>query len=72
MKKIVHLIIAILVVFVFEGSSQKAPNQQYFDSLVVNLETLGEEVRKKVFQDSGIELQWEIMRVGEPTPEKPK
>jgi len=35
-----------------------------------DLESLGEEVRKKVFQDSGIELQWEIMRVGQPTPEK--
>ncbi|MCR9273462.1 MULTISPECIES: UDP-N-acetylmuramate dehydrogenase [Mameliella] len=30
------------------------------------LEGLGEEVRKKVFQHSGIELHWEIMRVGEP------
>lgn len=31
-----------------------------------DLEGLGEEVRKKVFQHSGIELQWEIKRVGEP------
>lgn len=31
-----------------------------------DLEMLGEEVRKKVFQSKGIELQWEIMRVGEP------
>ncbi|QBY00949.1 UDP-N-acetylmuramate dehydrogenase [Rhodophyticola sp. CCM32] len=31
-----------------------------------DLEGLGEEVRKKVFQHSGIELQWEIMRVGDP------
>lgn len=31
-----------------------------------DLEGLGEEVRKKVFQHSGIELTWEIMRVGEP------
>ncbi|WP_375691400.1 UDP-N-acetylmuramate dehydrogenase [Pseudooceanicola sp. LIPI14-2-Ac024] len=30
------------------------------------LEGLGEEVRKRVFQSSGIELEWEIMRVGEP------
>ena len=30
-----------------------------------DLETLGEEVRKKVFQSSGITLEWEIMRVGE-------
>lgn len=30
-----------------------------------DLESLGEEVRKRVFQSSGIELHWEIMRVGE-------
>jgi UDP-N-acetylmuramate dehydrogenase len=34
-----------------------------------DLEGLGEEVRKKVFQTSGIELVWEIMRVGEATPD---
>jgi UDP-N-acetylmuramate dehydrogenase len=31
-----------------------------------DLENLGEEVRKRVFQNSGIRLEWEIMRVGEP------
>ncbi|SFD54490.1 UDP-N-acetylmuramate dehydrogenase [Roseivivax sediminis] len=31
-----------------------------------DLEGLGEEVRKNVFQSSGISLHWEIMRVGEP------
>ena len=31
-----------------------------------DLEELGEEVRKRVFQHSGITLEWEIMRVGEP------
>lgn len=31
-----------------------------------DLEGLGEEVRKRVFQASGITLEWEIMRVGEP------
>ena len=30
-----------------------------------DLETLGEKVRKKVFENSGIELQWEIKRIGE-------
>ena len=30
-----------------------------------DLENLGEEVRKKVFENSGIELQWEIKRIGE-------
>ena len=34
-----------------------------------DLEELGEEVRKKVFKNSGISLEWEIMRVGEPAPE---
>ena len=33
-----------------------------------DLEGLGEEVRKRVFQHSGIELQWEFMRVGETAP----
>ena len=33
-----------------------------------DLEGLGEEVRKRVFQTSGIELNWEIMRVGETAP----
>jgi UDP-N-acetylmuramate dehydrogenase len=32
-----------------------------------DLEMLGEEVRKRVFLKSGIELVWEIMRVGVPT-----
>ena len=31
-----------------------------------DLENLGEDVRKRVFQNSGITLEWEIMRVGEP------
>jgi len=35
-----------------------------------DLENLGEKVRKMVFQHSGIELVWEIMRVGEPAAEK--
>jgi UDP-N-acetylmuramate dehydrogenase len=30
-----------------------------------DLENLGEEVRKKVFENCGIQLEWEIMRVGE-------
>ncbi len=38
------------------------------DATAADLEGLGEEVRKKVFQTSGIELHWEIMRVGETAP----
>ena len=33
-----------------------------------DLEGLGEKVRKKVYDSSGITLEWEIMRVGETTP----
>ena len=33
-----------------------------------DLEGLGEEVREKVLAHSGIRLEWEIMRVGEPAP----
>ena len=40
------------------------------DATAADLEGLGEEVRKKVFQSSGIELHWEIMRVGEPAPDR--
>jgi UDP-N-acetylmuramate dehydrogenase len=39
------------------------------DATAADLENLGEEVRKRVFQNSGIELEWEIMRVGEPSAE---
>lgn len=34
-----------------------------------DLEGLGEEVRKKVYASSGITLEWEIMRIGEPQPD---
>ncbi|WP_370230903.1 UDP-N-acetylmuramate dehydrogenase [Cognatishimia sp.] len=35
------------------------------EATAADLETLGEKVRKKVFENSGIELQWEIKRIGE-------
>jgi len=38
------------------------------DATAADLEGLGEEVRKKVYDTSGIALEWEIMRVGEPAP----
>ena len=31
-----------------------------------DLEGLGEEVRKTVYDSSGITLEWEIMRIGDP------
>ncbi|KCV83112.1 UDP-N-acetylenolpyruvoylglucosamine reductase [Actibacterium atlanticum] len=40
------------------------------DASAHDLESLGEEVRKRVFQNSGIKLEWEIKRVGEPAPQK--
>lgn len=48
--------------------SEKHPNflVNTGDASAADLEGLGEEVRKRVFQHSGIQLQWEIMRVGEP------
>lgn len=33
-----------------------------------DLETLGEEVRRRVRETSGVELRWEIRRIGEPAP----
>lgn len=55
------------------GGAQMSPMHSNFlvntgSATAEDLEGLGEEVRKKVFQHSGIELHWEIMRVGEPAP----
>ncbi|MEM6308448.1 MAG: UDP-N-acetylmuramate dehydrogenase [Pseudomonadota bacterium] len=36
------------------------------DATAADLESLGEMVRKKVYENSGLTLEWEIMRVGEP------
>ncbi|MEM8822512.1 MAG: UDP-N-acetylmuramate dehydrogenase [Pseudomonadota bacterium] len=38
------------------------------DATAADLEGLGEAVRKRVFETSGLTLEWEIMRVGEPGP----
>ena len=35
------------------------------NATATDLESLGEQVRKRVFQTAGIELEWEIMRIGE-------
>ena len=53
------------------GGAQMSPMHSNFlinagGATAADLENLGEEVRKRVFQNSGIALQWEIMRVGEP------
>lgn len=37
------------------------------DATAEQIESLGEEVRRRVFETSGIELRWEIRRIGLPT-----
>lgn len=53
------------------GGAQMSPMHPNFlvntgQATADDLERLGEEVRKKVFQHSGIQLEWEIKRVGDP------
>lgn len=53
------------------GGAQMSPKHSNFlintgGASAADLEELGEEVRKRVFEHSGITLEWEIMRVGEP------
>ena len=53
------------------GGAQMSPMHSNFlinagGATAADLENLGEEVRKKVYETSGLTLQWEIMRVGEP------
>lgn len=57
------------------GGAQMSPKHPNFlintgAASAADLENLGELVRKRVFQNSGIDLKWEIMRVGEPAREK--
>jgi UDP-N-acetylmuramate dehydrogenase len=57
-----------------KGGAQMSPKHANFlintgTATAADLEGLGEDVRKRVFQQSGITLEWEIMRVGEPAPE---
>ena len=54
-----------------KGGAQMSPKHPNFlvntgDATAADLEGLGEEVRQRVFDHSGIRLEWEIMRVGEP------
>ncbi|MEM1237918.1 MAG: UDP-N-acetylmuramate dehydrogenase [Pseudomonadota bacterium] len=56
------------------GAAQMSPKHSNFlintgGATAADLEGLGEEVRKKVYENSGIKLKWEIMRVGEPVPD---
>ena len=36
------------------------------DATSADIETLGEEVKRRVYENSGVELEWEIRRVGRP------
>ena len=52
------------------GGAQMSPKHPNFlintgGATAAELEGLGEEVRKKVYDSSGITLEWEIMRIGE-------
>ncbi|SDW62844.1 UDP-N-acetylmuramate dehydrogenase [Ruegeria halocynthiae] len=54
-----------------QGGAQMSPKHPNFlintgTATAADLEGLGEEVRKKVYETSGITLEWEIMRVGDP------
>ena len=56
------------------GGAQMSPMHSNFlvntgGASAADLEGLGEEVRERVFEHSGIRLEWEIMRVGKPAPE---
>ena len=61
--------------FRFGGAmmNEKHPNflTNADDATAFELESLGELVRKKVFETSGIRLEWEIMRVGLPGDDGP-
>ncbi|MBW4707836.1 UDP-N-acetylmuramate dehydrogenase [Roseobacter sp. YSTF-M11] len=53
-----------------QGGAQMSEKHSNFlintgDATAADLEGLGEEVRKKVYAQSGITLEWEIMRIGE-------
>lgn len=52
------------------GGAQMSPKHANFlintgDATAADLEGLGEDVRKKVYDSCGITLEWEIMRIGE-------
>lgn len=56
------------------GGAQMSPMHANFmintgGASAADLEALGEEVRKRVFESQGLTLEWEIMRVGDPAAE---
>jgi UDP-N-acetylmuramate dehydrogenase len=58
------------------GGAQMSPKHPNFlvntgTATAADLESLGEEVRKKVFQATGHALHWEVIRVGTPARSHP-
>ena len=58
------------------GGAQMSPKHPNFlvnfdKASAADLESLGEEVRKKVFQATGHALEWEVIRVGTPARSHP-
>jgi UDP-N-acetylmuramate dehydrogenase len=56
------------------GGAQISPMHANFlvnagGATAADLEGLGERVRKRVYETQGLQLDWEIMRVGEPAPD---
>ena len=41
------------------------------DATAADLEALGEEVKRRVFETSGVALEWEIKRIGVAAPRGP-
>jgi UDP-N-acetylmuramate dehydrogenase len=55
------------------GGAQMSPMHPNFlvntgSATAAELEALGEMVRERVAEETGITLEWEVARVGEPTP----
>jgi UDP-N-acetylmuramate dehydrogenase len=38
------------------------------NAMAADIEGLGEEVRRRVYERFGVRLEWEIRRIGQPTP----
>ena len=58
-----------------KGGAQMSEKHSNFlintgEATAADLEGLGEEVRKKVYQSAGLTLEWEIMRIGKSAPQE--
>ncbi len=50
-----------------QGSAQNTKDRLNVDNATgADIEGLGEEVKRRVYEHSGVELEWEIQRVGRP------